>query len=88
MQFWKTQQIFEISYWDHNFQQDGLNRNVNKITNKLNVPLKGLVDLKDKVYLESYYHHERKDVLEIMVQKPYNISKMHVETNISTSRPW
>jgi hypothetical protein len=26
--------------------------------------------------------------LEIMVQKPYNISKMHVETNISTSRPW
>jgi len=45
------------------------------------------MDLKDKIYLESYYHHERKDVLEIMVQKPYHISKMHVETNISTSRP-
>jgi hypothetical protein len=53
----------------------------------LNVPLKGLVDLKDKVYLESYYHHERKDVLEIMVQKPYNIFNMHVETDISTSKP-
>jgi hypothetical protein len=26
--------------------------------------------------------------LEIMVQKPYNIFNMHVETDISTSKPW
>jgi hypothetical protein len=41
----------------------------------LKVPLKIKTDLEGEVYLKTYYHHERKYVLEIMIQKGENMVK-------------
>jgi hypothetical protein len=41
----------------------------------LNVPLKTKANLESKVYFKTYYNHEKKYLLEIMIQKDENMVK-------------